>query len=154
MKCKSIIIPKIRLTSRNSFVMDYLDGGSSLKLLLDSGEYVVNMNCLGRAIAQFHNISKCEMNRLEFNDLLLYKIRIQYKYDLVEGLTSKKKEIYDELHHELLNLNSSFCFVHGDLNAKNIIVMESGEFGIIDFEHSGIGKRVYDLAKGISILYC
>lgn len=24
--------------------------------------------------------------------------------------------------------------------------MESGEFGIIDFEHSGIGKRVYDLA--------
>lgn len=146
MKCKSIIIPKIRLTSRNSFVMDYLDGGSSLKLLLDSGEYVVNMNCLGRAIAQFHNISKCEMNRLEFNDLLLYKIRIQYNYDLVEGLTSKKKEIYDELHHELLNLNSSFCFVHGDLNAKNIIVMESGEFGIIDFEHSGIGKRVYDLA--------
>ena len=91
MKCKSIIIPKIRLTSRNSFVMDYLDGGSSLKLLLDSGEYVVNMNCLGRAIAQFHNISKCEMNRLEFNDLLLYKIRIQYNYDLVEGLTSKKE---------------------------------------------------------------
>lgn len=146
MKCKGIIIPKIRLTSRNSFVMDYLDGGSSLKFLLDSGEYVRNMSCLGRAIAQFHNISKCEMNTLEFNDLLLYKIKIQYNYDLIEELTKKNKEIYDELYNELLNLNSSFVLIHGDLNAKNIIVMKSGELGIVDFEHSGIGKRVYDLA--------
>lgn len=143
-RCEGIVIPEIRGVLENSFVMDYLDTdiGMNLKSLLDTCKNIPRLDCLGKGIAQFHNSSLSEVN---FNELVTYKIGLQYT-SYPEWLPNQYHNLYKELYNELLDPYTNFVPIHGDFNAKNIIVERSGSFGIIDFEHSGLGKRVYDLA--------
>ncbi|MGX7149760.1 phosphotransferase [Enterococcus ureasiticus] len=139
-------IPKVIVEFPRSFLMDYIEEGLDLKYFLDNGLKIYNPKALGEAIAEFHNSSVPKNDVIETNELLLYKIGIQYCTDLIDGLTDQHRKIYKQLYSELLNFDDSFVPIHGDFNGKNILIDQSGMLGIIDFEHSGMGKCVYDLS--------
>lgn len=147
--CKHIEIPMIRLIFQQSFVMDYLGAGSNLKSLLDKGQNIPNLKSLGKAIAKFHNISRPESALVRINDLVQYKIEIQYNSISISELGTKAERIYKELYSEVID-STNLVPIHGDFNAKNIIVNQSETLGIVDFEHSGLGNRIYDLSYFIA----
>ncbi|HCD7932429.1 TPA: aminoglycoside phosphotransferase family protein [Enterococcus faecium] len=145
-QCSNISIPRIRLVLSKSFVMDYIEEGSNIKKMLDNGHNITGFRELGKALAQLHN--SCDSFQIlnDINEMYLYKLSIQYSPSSIEGLSKKEKNLYKELHAELLNSQTDFVLIHGDFNGKNVVVKDSGEMCIIDFEHSGCGKKVYDLA--------
>ncbi|WP_295344563.1 aminoglycoside phosphotransferase family protein [uncultured Streptococcus sp.] len=141
-----ILVPKIITVSKTSFIMEFLEPSTNLKRLLDRGDSIPNLAPLGRGIAQFQNSNK-DANFFEFqhNEMLKYKINIQYIPHQSLKLTPEECCIFKELYNEIIKIDEDLPIVHGDFNSKNIIILNSDKLGLIDFEHSGILNRIYDL---------
>lgn len=142
----TIFVPRIITVSKTSFIMEFLEPSINLKQLLDSGDSIPNLAPLGRAIAQFQNSNKNDkFAKFQDNEMLRYKINIQYTPHQSLKLTPEECHIYKELYDEILKIEEDLPIVHGDFNSKNIVILNNDKLGIIDFEHSGSSNRIYDL---------
>lgn len=143
----NVIIPQIYVASDVSYIMEYIDSSYTLKELLDSGNTISKLKDFGKSIAKFH--SKC-VDSIGVNMMLKYKMNLQYKPPKNIKLNDEELYIYRILKSECFSSKFPSVLIHGDLNAKNILVTKNSEIVLIDFEHAGLGKRVYDIAYMIA----
>ncbi|NBK99038.1 MAG: hypothetical protein EOM50_13665 [Erysipelotrichia bacterium] len=131
-----VLVPKIIIASKTSFIMEFLEPSTNLKSLLDRGDSIPNLAPLGRGIAQFQNSNK-DANFLKFhpNEMLIYKTNIQYTPYQSLKLTSEECCIFKELYDEIIRMDEDLSIVHGDFNSKNIVILNNDKLGLIDFEH-------------------
>lgn len=109
---------------------------------------------LGHTLATWHNFGRHSKEaRDKFSeDLLFEQLRITPFYGTVASknavLSSKIMSLVDELKSEKTTL------VHGDFSPKNIMISETQDTYILDFEVTHTGNPVFDLAFLTAHLLC
>ncbi|QPL06177.1 MULTISPECIES: phosphotransferase family protein [Actinomyces] len=142
-------MPRIFEVGKSFFVYEFFKDAQMLQDLLRSEDTAAfDWRSPGEFVARLHEFD-CQhiSNATLRNPILPYKINLQY----MGSRAFKSDSLAGSLKKELLN-DSTGTTVHGDLNTRNILVGPDRVI-MIDFEHFGICRPVYDLAYVVSELF-
>ena len=154
-------VPEIFHYEKGFILQEYLGSHTFLKQLSHFSE----TECLGfykKAIdilIKIHEIKK-DSNK-NYNELNLERFSREVKYthnsfleNYLKVENNKIMDIEAEFDELLLQLNFDVQVIsHRDYHSRNIIISNTGELGIIDFQDTMLGQPLYDLVSLLNDCY-